>query len=374
MNATPFRIAVPAPQLERIAGRLAETQWPRAPADDGEGRYGIGRAWLRGVVDHWLQRYDWRAAEAALNRLPQFVARIDGLDIHFVHLRAGGPRRLPLLLTHGWPGSFHEFHRVAAPLAAAGFELVIPSLPGFAFSAAPARPIGLRAVARLWHRLMTEVLGIERYGVHGGDMGSVVSTWLAHDHPGSVAGLHLNLFTIATADQAPPQGEAEAAWAQQMQRARERELGYAALQAARPQTVAFALADHPLGTAAWMLEKFERWSDPACGLADRPDELVTAVMIYLASACIDTSLWMYRGTADEGSGLLPAGEPVRVPTACAAFPKEFLPHPPRSRVERSFHLTRWTEFARGGHFPALEMPEALVDDLQAFFGPLGAGD
>jgi microsomal epoxide hydrolase len=381
-NLHPFRIDVPEARLQRIHGQLAGMRWPVAPVDDGDGRYGMDLALLRALVDHWLTRYDWREAERALNRQPQYIARIDGQDIHFVHLRGSRRRALPLLLTHGWPGSFHEFHRVAEALAEPersggqvddGFDLVIPSLPGFGFSSPPPRPIGFRAVARIWHRLMTDVLGYEHYGVHGGDMGSPVSTWLAHDQPEHVLGLHLNLFTMSTADLAAPQGDEEQAWARQMQLVREREMAYAALHTTRPQTVALALADNPVGTAAWMLEKFARWSDPACGLLhpERSDELITAIMVYLVSDSMPTALWMYRGATEEGSALLPAGSPVRVPTACARFPKEFLPHPPRSRVERSFvQLLRWTEFERGGHFPALEVPQDLANDLRAFFATL----
>jgi len=379
----PFCIDIPEPRLDRIRAQLAGMRWPVSPADDGDGRYGTDLAMLRTLVEHWLAGYDWRTAERALNRLPQFSARVDGQEIHFVHLRGSGRRPLPLLLTHGWPGSFHEFHRIAEPLAHPerfggeaddGFDIVVPSLPGFAFSAPPPRPIGFRAVARLWHRLMSEVLGYTHYGVHGGDMGSVVSTWLAHDQPAHVRGLHLNLFTMTTADQAAPQGDEEQAWAARMQQVREREMAYAALHATRPQTVALALADNPVGTAAWMLEKFARWSDPACGLLQpaRRDELITAIMVYLVSDCMPTSLWMYRGGAEEASGLLPAGSPVRVPTACAGFPKEFLPHPPRGRVERSFQVGRWTMFDRGGHFPALEAPDELAADLRDFFRPLRA--
>jgi pimeloyl-ACP methyl ester carboxylesterase len=371
-ETTPFRIAIPDARIERIRQQLAGMRWPPAPADDGQWRYGTDVSFLRELVEHWLMRYDWRAAEHELNRHPQFIARIDGQDIHFLHVRGRGERALPLLLTHGWPGSFHEFHRIVDPLSEAGFDLVIPSLPGFGFSAPPARPIGLRAVAQLWHQLMTEVLGTQRYGVHGGDMGSAVATWLAHEQPGHVAGLHLNLFTMTTADQAAPEGDEEQAWAKQMQQVREREMAYAALHAGKPQTVALALADNPVGTAAWMLEKFQRWSDPACGLLQpsRRDELVTAIMLYLVSDSMPTALWMYRGAAEEASGQLPAGSPVRVPTACARFPHEFLPHPPRSRVQRSFNVVRWTEFAQGGHFPALEAPQALAKDLHAFFAPL----
>jgi pimeloyl-ACP methyl ester carboxylesterase len=381
MTARPFLIDIPEARIERIRMQLSGVRWPPSPADSGDGRYGAEPAFMRGLVQHWLEQYDWRVAERELNRMPQRMACIDAVDVHFVHVRGSGRDGLPLLLTHGWPGSFHEFHRIVEPLAHPdrfggraddGFDLVIPSLPGFAFSAPPPRPIGLRAVAGLWHRLMTDVLGHERYAVHGGDMGSAVSAWLAHDHPDHVVGLHLNLFTMSTADQAAPQGAEEQAWLQRMQQVREREMAYAALHTTRPLTVALALADNPVGTAAWMVEKFERWSDPGAGLLlpERHDELITAIMVYLVTDAMPTALWLYRGAAEEASGQLPAGEPVRVPTACALFPKEFLPPPPRSRVERSFNVTRWTEFAQGGHFPALEAPAQLVEDLRAFFGPL----
>ncbi|HSW03571.1 epoxide hydrolase family protein [Aquabacterium sp.] len=375
MTITPYSIAVPQQRLARIRQQLADYQWPAGPADDSGWRYGADIGFLRRLQGHWLGAYDWRAAERDLNRLPQFMAEVDGQRLHFIHARAqrsDGAPALPLLLTHGWPGSCFEFQQLVAPLTAAGFDVVIPSLPGFLFSPAPARPIGLRAVSRLWHRLMSETLGYRRYGVHGGDMGSAVSTWLAHDQPDHVAGLHLNLCTMAAADAAAPQTDDERAWALALQQVQQREMAYAALHATKPQTVALALADNPLGSAAWLLEKFHAWSDCGGDLSTvySFDDLITAVMLYLVSDSLPSSLWMYRGAAEENSGQLPAGARIGVPTAIARFPKEFLPHPPRSRIERSFNVIRWSEFQRGGHFPALEQPAALATDLREFFGAL----
>ena len=375
----PFRINIDPARIERIRARLADMRWPAAPSDDADWRYGTDLRALRELVAHWTTDYDWRRAEQALNAHPHFKARIDGLDIHYVHVRGSGRRPLPLLLTHGWPGSFFEYFKLIEPLcfperfggdAEDGFDVVIPSLPGFGFSSAPARPIGLHQVARLWHTLMTEVLGCMHYGAQGGDMGSAVTTWLALDHPEHVVGIHLNLFTMAATDVAAPVNDEERAWAQALQGVQQREMAYAALHGTRPQTIALALADNPLGTAAWMLEKFQRWSDVGNELGARysPDELITAIMIYLVTDSMPTAIWMYRGAAEEASGTIPAGQRVQVPTACAVFPKEFLPCPPRSRVERTYeNLRRWTAMPAGGHFPAMEEPAMLAEDVRCFF-------
>jgi len=378
----PFRIAVEPALVERLLARLADMRWPAAPSDDTDWRYGADQQTLRALVTHWITRYDWHRTEQSLNARPQFMARVDGFDLHYVHVRGSGRRPLPLLLTHGWPGSFFEYFKVIEPLcfperfggdAQDGFDVVIPSLPGFGFSPAPPRPVGLRRVAQLWHRLMTEALGYERYGAQGGDMGSAVTTWLALDHPEHVAGIHLNLFTMAAADVAAPENDDERAWTQAMQAVQQREMAYAALHSTRPQTIALALADNPVGTAAWMLEKFQRWSDVGSDLGARysQDDLITAIMIYLVTESMGSAIWMYRGAAEEASGMIPAGQRVRVPTACAVFPKEFLPCPPRSRVARTYtDLRRWTPMPAGGHFPAMEEPAALAADLRAFFRSL----
>ena len=377
-DARPFRIDIDPAHINRILGRLADMRWPEAPADDADWRYGTDLAYLRELVAYWTTTYDWSRAEHALNRHPQFKARIDDLDIHFVHVRGSGQRPFPLVLTHGWPGSFFEYDKLVAPLCFPeryggdpddAFDVVIPSLPGFGFSSKPPKPIGLHHVARVWHRLMNEVLGYRRYGAQGGDMGSAVTTWLALDQPAHIAGIHLNLFLMAADDVNKPETDEEQAWARAMQETREREMAYRAVHHTRPQTIALALADNPVGVAAWILEKFQRWSDVGSDLEGRytKDELITSLMIYLVSDTINTSIWMYRGTVEEDSGRIPAGCRVTTPTACAVFPKEFLPCPPRARVERTFNVVRWTAMAAGGHFPAMEEPTALAADIRSFF-------
>jgi len=378
----PWQAAVEPWRVERILAQLADHRWPDAPAataDLADWRYGTDLAFLRRLVAHWTGAYDWNAGLSALNRWPQFQAGIDGFDIHFVHVRGSGSGRLPLLLVHGWPGSFFEYHKLVERLcfparhggrAEDGCDVVIPSLPGFGFSSKPSRPIGLRRTAGLLHRLMHETLGYSRYGVQGGDMGSAVATWLALDHPGQVAGIHLNLCLMAAADQQAPQGDDELAWARAMQATQAREMAYWAVHHTRPQTIALALHDNPVGVAAWIVEKLQRWSDVGNDLTQRYtfDEIIALLMVYLVTDTIGSSIWMYRGTVDEDAGGLPAGARITVPTACAVFPKEFLPWPPRSRVERTFNLQRWNVMAAGGHFPALEEPQVLAQDVMAFFG------
>lgn len=376
--ARPFRIEVEPWRVERILAQLADMRWPDAPADDRDWRYGTDIGFLRGLVEHWTRAYDWPAAQRELNRWPQFIARMNGLDIHFIHVRGSGRDRLPLLLTHGWPGSFFEYHKLVERLCFParhggdpldGCDVVIPSLPGFGFSSKPTAPMGLHRVAGVMHKLMSEVLGYRRYGAQGGDMGSAVATWLALDQPEHLAGIHLNLCLMAAADTQAPQTDDEQAWARAMQATHAREMAYWAVHHTRPQTIALALADNPVGTAAWIIEKLQRWSDTGTDPMRRytPDELITLLMVYLVTDTIASSIWMYRGTVDEDSAGIPAGARIAVPTACALFPKEFLPWPPRSRIARTFNVTRWSVMSSGGHFPALEEPAVLAADMQAFF-------
>ena len=197
----PFKIDVPQSVLDRIAAKLALSEVGYAPADDADWKYGVDARWLRGLLDYWREGYDWRAAERGLNALPHFIARVEDIDVHFIHVRARGVARLPIILTHGWPGSVLEFAEVVGPLAAMGFDVVVPSLPGYGFSSRPANPIGPRRVAELWRKLMVDVLGYSRFGAQGGDWGSAVTSWLGGEHGDVVAGIHLNMFLLpATAD------------------------------------------------------------------------------------------------------------------------------------------------------------------------------
>lgn len=378
---TPFTIQVGDEVIEALRRRLADARWAIAPVDDADWRYGTDVAWLRGLVDHWVSDYDWRAAERELNRWPQYKARVDGSEIHFYHVKGSAPRPRPLLLTHGWPGSVLEFQacieRLAFPERHGGdareaFDLVIPSLPGYGFSAPPARPIGPRAVASLWRRLMVEVLGYEAFGAQGGDWGAAVTSWLGIDHADVTRGIHLNMLPSWVFP--PTEGAApdEVAYQARVAAVRATEMGYFALQSTKPQTLALALTDSPLGFAAWACEKFRSWGDTRGDIESRfsRDTLITNLMLYLVNDAVGPALWMYRGRAEES----PPGAQVprvEVPTGVACFPAEVIPYPPRQVAERAYAVARWTQMDSGGHFAALEEPVAFSDEVRAFFDQIG---
>jgi microsomal epoxide hydrolase len=368
----PFTVNVPTSVLERIGAKLALSEVGYAPMCNDPWLHGMSAVYLREFLDYWRLRYDWRTAERALNRFPQFKACVEGVDLHFYHVRSASASGRAVVLTHGWPGSVVEFldmiDRFSCPekhgaAADEGFDVIVPSLPGYGFSARPAEPIGPRGVARLWRHLMVEVLGYRRFYAQGGDWGAAVTCWLGSDHADVVGAIHVNLFLGAHPDDSSPEA---VSWRRQLDKVRALESGYAHQQMTFPQTIGLALADTPLGFAAWVLEKFKRWSDSPGGIEQRfnKDTLLTNIMLYLVNDAVISSMWMYYGAVREASRY---GEYVPVPSAVAIFPGEFLPIPPRSVVERVLNLQRWTEMPSGGHFAALEEPALLADDVRAFF-------
>lgn len=371
----PFTIDVPRARLDAIRNRVAAYPWD-AFADAGSWSAGTGLKEMRRLCGRWVDGYDWRAEEARINRLPQFTVelatRADGRHLHFVHARGDGSRP-PILLIHGWPGSFLEFEGLVAPLVADGHDVVVPSLPGYAFSGRPERPIGPKRVGAILHALMADVLGHDRYLVQGGDWGAAIGAWMAHDRPAAVAGLHLNMVLIQARDAAPKTAE-EVAWAARRAELAQEEAGYAHLQGSRPQSLAFAMLDSPVGVLGWIVEKFGAWSDlprTPVGTPDlfagwSEDGLLTNAMLYLVTDAFPTATWLYKGRIAEGSGTFPAGARVRVPTAVAAFPDPVFPPPPRSQAEKSYDVVRWTEPDGGGHFAAMERPDAWLADVRAF--------
>lgn len=364
-SVVPARISIAQPVLDRIRRRLDDSVIPPPPDDDpGDWRYGIDVRWLSGLRDYWLSDYDWRAVEAELNTFPQFRCEIDGLSIHFLHLRAHGGG-YPLILTHGWPGSVVEFLVAGPLLAEAGFDVVLPSLPGYGFSGRPPRPIGPSVVARAWRRLMVEGLGYSRFGAQGGDMGSAVTRWLGYAHADVVDAIHLNLLHLTLRAGASPAAEQ---WSHDLERLLGQEGAYSIIQTTKPQTIGFALADSPLGYAGWIIEKCRAWSD--CGgdveSVFSKRDLITNAMTYIATGNVDSAVWMYNAlTQDDFS---PA--PVLVPTGFAAFPEEFILPPPKSVVEQEVALTRWTDMPRGGHFAAWEQPRDFAAEVADFFRSL----
>lgn len=376
-TARPFRVETPQARLDAIRAKLAAAHFTYAPNDDADWRYGADVSYLKEFVAYWLDRFDWRAWEVELNRFPQFKAEIDGLDIHFYHLPGRGPNPLPLVLTHGWPGSAYEFFGVIERLsdperfggdARDAFDVIVPSLPGYGSSGRPAAPIGPRRTAQMWRKLMAEALGYRRFVAQGGDWGSAVTSWLGADAP-EVAGIHLNLCMP------PPQVEMspeEREWRARLADVQRRASAYQMLHMTKPQTIAIALSDTPMGYAAWVLEKFHGWGDTHGDIESRftKDQLITNLMIHLTNDAVTSMIWSYAGAVLEARRGESADLKVVVPTACALYPAEFLPWPPRSVAERTYNVTRWVEMKAGGHFAAMEEPEAFAADVQEAFRPL----
>jgi pimeloyl-ACP methyl ester carboxylesterase len=357
----PAPIAVPQAVLDRIARRVADAELPQAPDDDKDWRYGIDAAWLAELRDYWLGTYDWRKAEARFNELPAFVAEVDGIAVHFFHLR-GGSGAYPLILTHGWPGSVTEFLEAAPLLAARGYDVVVPSLPGYGFSGRPPRPIGPARVAELWRKLMSETLGYRRFGAQGGDWGAMVTSALGRNHADAVGAIHLNMLHHRPSRTPAPD---VADYLERAGAILQRDGAYAAIQATRPQTIGLALSDTPLGFAGWVSEKCRSWSD--CGgdieAVFSKDALLTNIMTYLVSGNVASAIWMYHGMALEP---LPQGR-IEVPTGFAEFPGEFIPPPPRHAAEEDYNLVHWSKMDAGGHFAAWEQPVAYAAEVAGFF-------
>jgi microsomal epoxide hydrolase len=376
-----FEVAVAQAEIDDLRRRLMNTRWP----DEAPGApwsFGTGLKYLRNLVGYWQAGYDWRKQEAFLNSFSQFKASIGGTDIHFIHEAGEGQAPLPILLTHGWPGSFYEYHKLIPLLThpssfgadpADAFTVVVPSMPGHGFSFTPGQTrFNLQEIADVLACLMTQVLGYRRFAAHGHDWGAFVSTRLGWAHAASLVGIHINLLGIPRTPSSDAALSAdEQCYEQQLAHWLKEETGYSAIMGTKPQTLAYALSDSPVGLAAWIVEKFRNWSD-CDGDVDRHfgrDVLLTNIMLYWLTGTINASFWPYYARL-HGPWIVPAGEKVMVPTGYAEHPREILT-PPRSLAERMYgNIQRWTCMPRGGHFASLEAPEALAEELRAFFRPL----
>jgi pimeloyl-ACP methyl ester carboxylesterase len=381
-----FRIAVPDAVLDDLQGRLARMRWPDDFAN-ADWRYGTNRGWLEDLVDYWRHGYDWRAQEAAMNRFEHYRVVLDGVPVHYLHRRGVGPAPLPLVLTHGWPWTFWDFGEVIDALAdpaahggdpADAFEVVVPSLPGYGFSVPLTRSgVTVRVTAALWVRLMHEVLGHDRFGAHGGDWGASVSAQLGHEFPQRLIGVHLSLPVLLKVSyysglSATDYGPGEEGWFEKMQRRMATAASHVAVHSQDPQTLAYALADSPVGLASWLLERRRLWSDHDGDVFDAlsRDFLLTSVMLYWVTGSIGTSMRFYWENWQDPARLVHERTPsIPVPTGIAVFPNDLV-FVPRRLAEEHTNLARWTEMPRGGHFAAAEEPDLLVKDLRAFFRPL----
>jgi pimeloyl-ACP methyl ester carboxylesterase len=376
----PFMIHVPEDVLADLRERLARVRWPDQ-VPDGGWHYGTDLAYMKDLVAYWRDRYDWRVHEARLNAWPQFTVPIGDVALHFVEVRGVGPKPLPLLLSHGWPGSIWEFHRLIPLLTDPGahgadpadaFTVVAPSLPGYTFSFRPEQPrLGIAEIADTFARLMTDVLGYERFGAQGGDWGAFITSRLGLSYPGRLAGIHVTLLGVRRDHAAPADPtEEEKAYLEELRRWEREETGYQWIQGTKPQTLAYGLTDSPVALAAWIVEKFRTWSDSAGDVERRfsKDDLLSNIMLYWITGAINSSFWLYYARR-HAPWPLPDNQRIEVPTAYASFPREIL-HPPRAWAERVYNIRRWTVMPAGGHFAALEEPAALAADIRAFFRDL----
>jgi epoxide hydrolase len=372
---SPYRIDISQGALDDLRDRLGRTRWPDELPGVGWD-LGVPLDYLKGLAEYWATAYDWRGQEAALNEFAQFTTVIDDQNVHFLHVRSPEPEALPLLITHGWPGSIAEFLDIIGPLTdpaahggdpADAFHVIAPSIPGFGFSG-PTHETGWNTVrvAYAWAELMRR-LGYERYGAQGGDTGALVSPELGRIDPEHLAGIHVNNLLTFPSGELHDLSDADQGRLKLMQRWQNEMAGYASIQSTRPQTLAYALTDSPAGQLAWIVEKFKEWTDPAARLpedaVDR-DRLLTDVSIYWLTATAGSSARLYyEGAKSWGQPT----EPSAVPTGVAVFPMDITI---RSIAESQHNIVHWTEFDRGGHFAAMEAPGLLVADIREFFRPL----
>jgi pimeloyl-ACP methyl ester carboxylesterase len=382
MAAETFAIQVPDAVIADLMHRLDTTRWPDE-ADNAGWEFGSNLAYMRSLAQYWRHSYDWRREEAVLNQLPQFRIAVDGFHIHFVHVRGKGPAPMPLIVTHGWPGSFVEMLKLipllADPTAHGGraedaFDVIVPSLPGYGFSDRPReRGMDPKKIAALWVRLMQE-LGYQRFGAQGGDWGSAISIALGLDHAERMIAIHLNYiagrFLLGGTLNVQPDDEIASAYLGQLRAWWDAEGAYSHEQATKPQTLSYGLNDSPVGLAAWIIEKFRTWSDCAGDVENifTRDELLTNIMIYWVTETPSSSARLYYESRQQPLSLSRSNR-VEPPVAVAVFPKE-IAMPPQTLAARGLNIVRWTVMAKGGHFAAMEQPELLAKDLREFFSPL----
>lgn len=376
----PFRIDVPQGDLDDVHERLRRTRWPQEIGDNGDWQVGTNLGYMRQLVNYWLNSYDWRGQEAAMNALPQFRTMIDDVPVHFIHVRGKGPNPMPLVINHGWPWTFWDMRKIIGPLSdpashggdpADAFEVIAPSLPGFAFSS-PLETEGMffNPTADLWVKLMAR-LGHDRFATQGGDIGAYVSARLGHKYADKIIGVHLHLAGPAMPPYPVPEDYApeEQAWGAKFAQFMAQGSGYMQIQRTRPQTIGFAMHDSPVGLAAWLIEKRRAWSD--CGgdveaVFSKDDLITTAMLYWLTDTYVSSARHYYEAKPER---LVPCHDrqpPVEAPTALLQFKNDVWLQP-RKWAERYYNLRRWNVADEGGHFAPMEVPGLLVDDIRAFF-------
>ncbi|MCD5404266.1 MAG: epoxide hydrolase [Dehalococcoidia bacterium] len=379
MAVQPYKIEIPDSVLDDLKSRLERTRWPDELPGTGWD-YGSNLDYVKELVEYWRTKFDWHAQEKLINSFSHFKSKVDGLNIHFIHEKGKGPNPMPLVITHGWPGTFFEMYKVIPMLSdpashggnpADAFDVVAPSMPGYGFSdATDKRGLSVLSIGDLWAKLMSENLGYQKFAAQGGDWGARVTAKLGLSHGDKVIGIH----TTSTSSPTPYQGpgtrelsEAENAMLAQRVQWLADEGGYSHIQATKPQTLSYGLNDSPAGLAAWIVEKYRTWSDCGGDVESRftKDELLTTITIYWVTQSINSSTRLYYESFFQAWDLA-KDEKIQVPVAIASFPRENSV-PLREWAERSFNIQQWTDMPSGGHFAALEEPDRLVEDIRKFF-------
>jgi pimeloyl-ACP methyl ester carboxylesterase len=366
MVPTPFRLEVPDAALADLRERLSRTRFPDEPPQ-APWSTGTSLAYLRDLSKYWQNDFNWRDWEAKLNAFPQYKVRLGGIDLHYLHVPSKKKDAMPLLISHGWPGSVFEFYKLL-PLLAEHFTVVAPSLPGYTLSFAPGQKrFGAEDMAHLFAELMTDVLGYRKFGAQGGDWGASIASVLGWKYPERLTGIHLNFLPLSRDPNQPVATPEEKQYLAELKHFLKEETGYQQIQGTRPQTLAYGLSDSPAGLAAWIVEKFHAWTDHDGNLetAVTRDEILANISLYWFTGSIGSSFWPYYSRL-HGPWPIPPGKTISVPTAYAAFPREIL-RPPRSLAARTYtNIKQWTVMEKGGHFAALERPEQLVLAVRNF--------
>jgi len=374
--AKPFKVNISDQIIQNIYDKVKKYPWHEMP-NDGGWEYGTNLDYMKEISKYWVSEFDWRKHEKEINKFPNFITEIDNIDIHFIHEKGSGSKPMPLIISHGWPGTIVEFLHIIEKLAHPerfggkeedAFDVIVPSLPGFGFSGRSSRPIGPRKMADIFNNLMTRELGYKNYLAQGGDWGGAITTWLAYDYPKTCNAIHINIFTMRHPD--GPQTKEEKDWENKFKKDQLTQEGYRTQQATKPQTLSYGMMDSPVGVAAWIIEKFYFWSDIKNNNIESvysKDTLLANIMVYVITKTFNTASWIYYGRREEGGRFLPKNfHRIAIPTAAALFPAEMLAWPPRSYAERMYNIKRWTKMSKGGHFAALEQPTLLIDDIRAF--------
>jgi pimeloyl-ACP methyl ester carboxylesterase len=372
----PFKIDIPDKELQEIYRKVKNYPWHEMP-DDGGWEYGSNLEYMKEISNYWVSNFDWKKHEIEINRFPNFITKVDELDIHFIHKKGSGSNPMPLLLMHGWPGSILEFIKIIEKLSNPkkfggkeddAFDVIVPSLPGFGFSGRPSRPIGPRKMADIFNKLMTKNLNYKSYLAQGGDWGATIANWIGHDYSKNCKGIHINCLTMKHPD--GPQTKEEKKWQIKFDNDQIMQDGYRTQQATKPQTLSYGMIDSPVGVAAWIIEKMYSWSDLKDNNIESvysKDTLLANIMVYIITKTFNTASWIYYGRREEGGRFFPKDfKKIKIPTSIALFPAEMSTWPPRSYVERIFNIKQWTEMQSGGHFAAMEQPDLLVNDIIKF--------